>query len=175
MPAIDQGVNFDRYMLVPRTLIFIVQGTSILLLKGSIGKRLWSGLYNGIGGHIEEGEDILTAAQRELFEETGLVSDDLYLCGVDIVNTGKNPGVCIYIFKGTHARGELSNSQEGSLEWISCTDLNSVPLVPDLLVFLPRILDMKPGDVPFSAYSDYDDNGSIQVRFGKPEKGAAQK
>ena len=174
MPAIDQGVNFDRYMFVPRTLIFIVRGTSILLLKGSIDKRLWSGLYNGIGGHIEEGEDILTAAQRELFEETGLVCDDLYLCGVDIVNTGKNPGVCVYIFKGIHAQGELKTSQEGSLEWISSTDFYRVPLVPDLLVLLPRILDMKPEDVPFSAYSDYDDNGNIRVRFGKPQREAAQ-
>ena len=30
-------------------------------------------------GYIEEGEDVLVAAKRELLEETGYTSDDLYL------------------------------------------------------------------------------------------------
>lgn len=31
-----------------------------------------AGLWNGIGGHIEEGEQPLAAMQREFFEETGV-------------------------------------------------------------------------------------------------------
>jgi 8-oxo-dGTP pyrophosphatase MutT (NUDIX family) len=38
-------------------------------------------LYNGIGGHIEAGEDILEAAQRELNEETGISQVELSICG----------------------------------------------------------------------------------------------
>ena len=79
MPATDQGLNQDRYMLIPRTLIFLTRGDNILLIKGAVNKRLWANLYNGIGGHIESGEDILSAARRELTEETSLTSDNLGL------------------------------------------------------------------------------------------------
>ena len=65
MPASEQGVDFSRYMLIPRVLIFLRRGNSVLLLKGAPTKRLWAGKYNGVGGHVEAGEGILSAAQRK--------------------------------------------------------------------------------------------------------------
>jgi 8-oxo-dGTP diphosphatase len=166
MPASEQGVNFDRYMVVPRTLIFIIRGTSVLLLRGAEGKRLWSGLYNGIGGHVEQGEDVLNAAQRELYEETGLITTDLFLCGIVFIDTQRNPGVCVYVFKGDSSEGDVNPSQEGHLDWIQISDLKNIPLVSDLLVLLPKIFAMKKGDPPFSARSYYNDDGNLQVIFG---------
>ena len=166
MPASDQGINRERYMLVPRTLIFLTRGEKILLLKGATKKRLWPGLYNGIGGHVEQGEDILTAAQRELLEETGLVSTNLWLCGIVTVNTQTNPGVCIYIFKGECLQGEPVPSNEGWLDWVNVSDIHQLHLVADLNILLPLILKMKYGDPPFSAHSQYDERGSFVVTFG---------
>jgi len=62
MPVTDQGVNPDRYQLIPRTLIFLTRGESVLLLKGASHKRLWAERYNGVGGHVEQGEDILSTS-----------------------------------------------------------------------------------------------------------------
>src|SRR5690349_9114097 len=112
MPASDQGVNNERYTTIPRTAIFLRRDGSYLLLKGAPGKRLFANLYNGLGGHVERGEDVLSAARRELLEESGLAAD-LRLCGTLLIDTGRDPGICLYIFTGEAFTGELRASGEG--------------------------------------------------------------
>jgi 8-oxo-dGTP diphosphatase len=163
MPVSDQGANLERYMFIPRTLVFITRGNKLLLLRGDKDKRLWPGLYNGIGGHVEQGEDILAAAQRELFEETGMTSCNLWLCGITVINTRTNPGVCIYIFRGECGKSEFVLSKEGDLQWINISDFHNLPLVPDLPALLPRILNMSKGESPFSAYSEYNNIDELVI------------
>ena len=69
MPQSDQGITKDRYTVVPRVAIFLRRGDAVLLLKGAPTKRLWANKYNGLGGHVERGEDAMSAARRELLEE----------------------------------------------------------------------------------------------------------
>ena len=166
MPVSDQGVNLDRYMLIPRTAIFVRRGDSYLLLKGAPSKRLWAGKYNGLGGHVEPGEDVLTAARRELLEETDLEAD-LWLCGTVIVDTGQNPGICLYVFSGECAQGEPKPSEEGAAEWVQFEALGELPVVEDLPVLLGRIYMMIRGDAPFAARSYYDDGENLVVKFGE--------
>ncbi len=165
MPASEQGVDRERYMLVPRTLIFLTRGDRVLLLKGAGDKRLWAGLYNGLGGHIELGEDVLTAAQRELHEETGVTAENLRLCGTITVDTETNPGVCIFVFKGETMSDTPMVSEEGTLEWVTVSDLPKLALVADLPALLPKILAMQQGEEPFSAHSRYDETGKLVLTF----------
>ena len=65
MPQTEQGITKDRNLIIPRTLIFIRSEDSFLFIKGAADKRLWANKYNGIGGHLERGEDIQSAAERE--------------------------------------------------------------------------------------------------------------
>src|SRR6188768_291573 len=104
MPLSDQGISRDRYTVIPRTAIYLRRGDSYLLLKGAPTKRLWANKYNGIGGHVERGENIFTSAKRELLEETGLTAD-LWLCGTVIVDAGET-GICLFLFTGECLEGE---------------------------------------------------------------------
>ncbi len=165
MPVSDQGLNKERYTLIPRTLIFIIRGDSVLLLRGDPGKRIWAEEYNGVGGHVEEGEDVLTAARRELKEETGLKGQGIHLVGTVTIDTNQNPGIGLYIFLGKYQGGQISASREGQLNWVKISDLSSLPLVEDLPSLLPRVLDYQKGDSPFSAHYYYDQDGNLMIKF----------
>jgi 8-oxo-dGTP diphosphatase len=174
MPASEQGITLDRYMLIPRTLIFLTRGEKfpkgeVLLVKGAPDKRLWANRYNGLGGHIERGEDVLSAARRELLEETGVTSADFHLCGTVTIDTGQNPGIVLFVITGSCPDGELKEDPgvypEGQPEWVPGADLPALPLVEDLPVLLPRVLAHQPGDPPFAGRYWYDNTGKMKIEF----------
>ncbi len=133
------GVDPSRFTLVPRVLIIATRGDDLLLLQRAQHKRLWPGLYNAPGGHVEQGETPAEAAARELEEETGLHADALILRGLLIGDAVDSlPGVMVFIY---HARvsGQLhAHNAEGVPHWIPRSRLSHLPTLPDL----PQILDL---------------------------------
>ncbi len=109
---------------------------------------------------------MLSAARRELLEETGLTSVDLWLCGMINIDTGKNPGIGIFVFRGESLNGDLRESQEGTLAWISLNHVYSLPLVEDLHFLLPKVLETKKNTAPFSALYTYDACDKLRINFG---------
>lgn len=140
----DQGTKSNKYAVIPRCLVFVMNGDYILLLKGSPSKRLWANQYNGIGGHIEPGENPLQAAHRELWEETGLTVDQLDLKAVIHITMPQSPGVMLFVFLGEADSMSISVGQEGTPEWVLKTEYQDLDLVEDLFILLPKILEQEP-------------------------------
>ena len=162
-----QQVQAERYSVVPRCLSFVLHQEKVLLIRIAEDRGPWSDLLNGVGGHIERGEDPRSAALREIKEETGLIlsPSSLYLCGVVTVDVGTSPGVGLYIFVGETETSETHSSCEGTPEWIDLDDFEKQTLVKDLPALLPRAIKSYHNKQPFCAVTTFDKNGSPSIHF----------
>lgn len=165
MPVEEQGAGLKRYRVIPRVLIFIFNQGAVLLIKGAPTKRLWANHYNGIGGHVERGEDILSAARRELLEEAGLAVPQIHLCGTVMIDAEPDSGIGLFVFRGEAPTQVKAHSDEGETEWIPLAELEKYPLVEDLRVLIPKVALMQPEDAPFAARYYYDEEQKLQIIF----------
>jgi 8-oxo-dGTP diphosphatase len=174
----DQGMHTGRtrYQVIPRVLVFLRYAEDVLLLKGAPNKRIWANRFNGVGGHIEVGEGVLAAAQREVHEETGLVVDELLLTAVVNIDAGDDQlGILMFVFIGWSDRQETIASHEGGLHWVPVNQLPTGEMVEDLEWLLPRILTMDADSSPMFLHYSYDKQDQLLIQFTKPSSGTSSK
>jgi 8-oxo-dGTP diphosphatase len=150
------------YAVIPRTLCFILHGDDVLLIRRSPHKRLFPGKINGIGGHVEAGEDVLASARREAEEESGLHVEDLWLAGVVHVDGGLGqaaqlgdgtlPGVIVFVYVGAAAQRAVRASDEGELVWAPLAEVDGLDWVDGDPRLLRLALEAWSTRRPFSLY-----------------------
>ncbi len=102
------------------------------------------GKYNGLGGKLEPGEDIVAGIRREIFEEAGLQVSELLLRG-----TLNWPGFGShgedwfgFVFLITEYSGEPpTHNEEGDLHWVALEALGDLELYEGDRLFLPHVFD----------------------------------
>lgn len=90
-------------------VVYLKKGDKVLAV--SRGSDLSD--MNMPGGTVEMGEDPMTAAARELWEETGLVAHEL----IPVHSKNMN-GKKVSAFKVVHFGGKLRSSSEGKAAWV---------------------------------------------------------
>jgi len=172
MPVEEQGLGASRhrYQLVPRVLCFVFHGGSVLLLRGAANKKIWPGKYNGLGGHVERGETVHAAAEREIQEEAGLAVQDLRLRGIVTIDTGEDAGIGLYVSTAEAHDRATRASAEGSLEWVPPERVAALDCVEDLPTLLHRLTAADAEAPPFGAHYAYDAEGRLIVSFYENQK-----
>lgn len=84
-------------------------------------KRLWDpyeGMYNLVGGKIDDGENGFAAAYRELYEETGISAEDVELTHM-MDFTYYNQKCYVEVYVGTLNKDVDLKPEKHPLHWLS--------------------------------------------------------
>jgi 8-oxo-dGTP diphosphatase len=168
MGAKQQGADATdgRWLVIPRTLCFVIHDGAVLLMRRGPHKRVFPNQYNGLGGHIERGEDPSEGARREIEEESGLQVRDLRLRGVHHIDAGAGTGILLFTFTAvSDSREVIAESEEGTLHWVPFDQIHELDLVEDLPQVLDRVLVMPDDAPPYFVHVSYDEDDQISMRF----------
>ncbi len=100
-------------------MVYSPDRTRVLMCKRT--KEPYLGLYNLVGGHIDEGESGEAAAYRELFEETGITADDITLKHL-MDFTYYNQDCYVEVWCGRLKSDVQVRGDENPLFWIDITE-----------------------------------------------------
>lgn len=99
----------------------------------------------GVGGKFEDKESPEECVIREVKEETGLVLNSCKLrCIVTFVSNNWETEY-MYVFTSSDFTGELTDCNEGELEWVDKDKVRDLPTWEGDKIFLDRVLE----DAPF--------------------------
>jgi 8-oxo-dGTP diphosphatase len=154
-----QRILKGRYQVVPRTIVLLIKDAQVLLQKAPNNKKIFPGFMNGIGGHLERGEDVKTGAIRELREEAGIECKDLALAGTIMIDVEDEQGILLFVFSGQEVYGKLMESDEGTLHWVKIKDLSSLKVVEDISELVLKIIDFRNNGKLFFGTYLYDEEG----------------
>jgi 8-oxo-dGTP diphosphatase len=149
----------EAFRPILATLAYVLSPDRTQVLMIHRNKRaddIHFGKYNGLGGKLQPDEDIVTGLRRELYEESGLIADEVLLRGtISWPGFGKRGEDWFgFIFRVESWHGEVhGGNHEGTLEWVDLASMETLPMWPSDRNFLPMVFDDNPqpfyGSMPF--------------------------
>ncbi len=151
-----------RYTVIPRTLIFVFRNEKLLLMKFSgkgenqtQEKEDRKDMYNPIGGHIEENENIIENTKKEAMEEAGVNLISPKIRGIINVNSFAGKNIMLFVVKAETTDEGLKSTLEGELEWVDPRNVDHLNLFKDLKLIIEKVIELK-DDQMFVGTSKFD-------------------
>jgi 8-oxo-dGTP pyrophosphatase MutT (NUDIX family) len=154
----------DIHELVLCANVFVRKADKYLVIKRSPQKKFLPGVVQPIGGKVDLNENPYVAAQREVFEEAGITVKNLRLEAVildrPVPEVSPNNWL-VFQFSADYDAGEITETEEGELVWLSAEELQAAPLFASVRKVLHHILNPSDGTVfatfPYINSTDIDD------------------
>ncbi len=132
-------------MIFVETLVYVIKGDKILMIHKK--KGLGSGYYNGIGGKVEDKEDVVKAAIRECQEEVGITPRSLEWYGLLEFWNYEDYKVesvhFVHVFLARDFDGVPRESDEAEPVWFSINEIPYNNMWEDDIMWLPKVLSGK--------------------------------
>jgi 8-oxo-dGTP diphosphatase len=149
-----------RYTPILATLGYVLSpdGRNVLMIhRNARPDDQHFGKYNGLGGKLESGEDVVHGMAREIEEEAGIVCEQMRLRGTinwpGFGKHGEDWFGFIFLIETFHGTPHDGN-HEGQLEWVPRERLLQLPMWEGDQQFLPLVFDDDPrafhGVMPYS-------------------------
>lgn len=121
------------------TMCAITDNGKVLMINR---RKSWKG-WAFPGGHLEHNESVLACVKRELFEETGLVIEDIHFKGItDILNNDTKQRHIVFNFVAYSYHGICKEQcDEGELAWIDMENILNQELAEGMEYRLPLFLE----------------------------------
>ncbi len=103
-----------KYVLL---LLFTKDFKKVLLIKRN--KKPFAGLYNGVGGKIEDGETVIAATIRECKEETGITitNPKLLVTSIYPISANSEEEKSLAVLYDIVEKVPVEATYEGTFEW----------------------------------------------------------
>lgn len=150
------------------TLVYIKhEGKTLMIHRVKKQADIHAGKWNGLGGKLEAGESPEACAIREVREEAGLEIRNPRYGGLLVFAGFKGEDWYVWVFTAEQFEGEVTDSDEGRLQWIPDREIRSLPLWPSDHLFLDWLEAGKIFSARFE-YSPQDEMLGHQVVFHGP-------
>ena len=120
------------------TLCYIEKDNSYLMLHRIYNKENDENRdkWIGVGGHFENGESPEECLLREVREETGLILHSFRFRGIVTFVSDDNPAEYMCLYTSDDFSGELTECNEGALEWVLKENIEKLTLWEGDKIFL---------------------------------------
>jgi len=149
--------------------VFFPDGRRVLMVhRNARPNDAHFGKYNGLGGKLEAGEDVVAGLRREIREEAGIECDAVELAGtISWPGFGKKGEDWFgFIFRVTAFTGTpLTANPEGTLEWVEVERVPTLPLWEGDRFFLPLVFNREGGQ--FHGVMPYRDGRPVGWSFSR--------